>query len=398
MLVDKNEIHKLIKEKKVTNSIELNDVLRTIAKEVIETMYDGELTELLGYTKNSKSGADNARNGYGTKTVNSTLGEIELNPPRDRKSEFEPKVVKKRQSDISGLEDAIISMFAKGMSVRDIQDHMDKIYGLEFSPEGISNITDKVLAKAKEWQSRSLESVYSIIFMDAIFYKIRKDGIVRNMAVYAVIGINTEGIKECLGLWIVENESAKFWLSVLNELKNRGVKDVLIFSIDGLAGLSEAIRAAFPSAEIQRCIVHQVRNSLKFVSWKDRKEVAKDLKKIYNAPTEEAGLSFLKEFQEKWDIKYPNISKSWNLNWTELSTVFKYPSEIRRLIYTTNPIESFNRGLRKVTKNKGSFTTEDSLIKILYLAIEDMSRKWANKIRDWASIYPQLCVYFEGRI
>lgn len=398
MLVDKNEIAKLVKEKKVTNSIELNDVLRTIAKEVIETMYEGELTELLGYSKNGKSSGDNARNGYGTKTVNSHLGEIELNPPRDRKSDYEPKVVKKRQSDISGLEEMIISMFAKGMSYRDIQSHMDKIYGLEFSPEAISNITDKVMDKARDWQNRSLDSMYSIIFMDAIFYKIRKDGIVRNMAVYAVIGINMEGMKDCLGLWIVENESAKFWLSVLNEIKNRGIKDVLIFSIDGLAGLTEAIRAAFPKSEVQRCIVHQVRNSLKFVSWKERKEIAGDLKLIYNAPGEEAGLSALTSFENKWNAKYPNISKSWRTNWTELSTLFKYPSEIRKLIYTTNPIESFNRGLRKVTKNRGAFTTEDSLIKILYLAVEDISKKWSNKIRDWSAIYPQLCIYFEERI
>ena len=269
---------------------------------------------------------------------------------------------------------------------------------MNFLLKAISNITDKVIDRAKDWQNRSLDSLYSIVFMDAIFYKIRKDGIVRNMAVYAVIGINMDGMKDCLGLWIVENESAKFWLSVLNELKNRGVKDVLIFSIDGLPGLSEAIRAAFPKSEVQRCIVHYVRNSLKFVSWKERKEIAKDLKSIYNAPTEEAGLSALKEFESRWSAKYPNISKSWRTNWTELSTIFKYPSEIRRLIYTTNPIESFNRGLRKVTKNKGSFSTEDSLIKILYLAIEDISKKWSNKIRDWSAIYPQLCIYFEERI
>jgi len=297
MLVNKEEIRKLMKQGKLSNQEDLSSIFRSMIKDAIETIYEGELTEMLGYdrygrkSKNGEEKENNARNGYGTKRAKSTFGEIDLSVPRDRNALYEPRIVPKRQKDISGIEETIISMYAKGMTTTDIQKHMESIYGLDFSKESISRITDKVLEKAKEWQNRPLFPIYSIIFLDALFYKVRRDGMVRNTAVYAIIGVDLEGKKDCLGIWIQDTESAKFWLSVLNEIKNRGVEDVLIFAIDGLTGLSDAIRAVYPDSEIQRCIVHQVRNSMKFVSYKDRKELSKDMKSIYTSPTEEAGLS-----------------------------------------------------------------------------------------------------------
>ena len=407
MLVNREEIRKLMKQGKLSNQEDLNSIFRSMIKDAIETIYEGELTETLGYGRyERKSKKDeekekkenNSRNGYGTKRAKSTFGEIDLSVPRDRNALYEPRIVPKRQKDISGIEEAIISMYAKGMTTTDIQKHMESIYGLDFSKESISRITDKVLEKAREWQNRPLSKIYSIIFLDALFFKVRRDGMVRNTAVYAIIGIDLEGKKDCLGIWIQDTESAKFWLSVLNEIKNRGVEDVLIFAIDGLNGLSDAIRAVYPDSEIQRCIVHQVRNSMKFVSYKDRKELSKDMKSIYTSPTEEAGLSALESLKEKWGEKYPHVIKSWEDNWPELSCIFKYPEPIRRLIYTTNPIESFNSTLRKVTKNRGVFPTEDSLFKLLYLAIQDITKRWVNRIRDWSLIYPQLYIFFQERI
>jgi transposase-like protein len=400
MFVDKDEIRKLFKEGKLNNQEDFQSILSSIIKDVVETIYEGELTELLGYSRYDKSSKEtnNSRNGYSNKKVKSNYGEIELSVPRDRNGGYEPKIVKKRQTDITGIEEHIISMYAKGMTTRDIRAHMESLYGLEFSAEAISRITDKVIERAKEWQNRPLEPIYSIIFLDALFYKMRIDGVIRKVAVYAVIGITLEGKKECLGIWIMNSESAKFWLSVLNELKNRGIEDVLIFSIDGLPGLNEAISAVYPESEIQRCIVHQVRNSLKFVSYKERKELARDLKAIYTSPTEEAGKIELDRLNDKWGKKYPNIIKSWQTHWLELATLFKYSPEVRKLIYTTNPIESFNRKLRKVTKNRSIFPTEESLFKLLYLAINDISKKWNGRIRDWSKIYPQLYIYFQERI
>lgn len=400
MLINKDEIRKMFKEGNLNTQEALESTLSTIIKDVIETIYEGELTELLGYSRYDKSSknTENSRNGYTNKRVKSNYGEIELSVPRDRKGEYEPQIIKKRQTTINGLEEHIISMYAKGMTTRDIQSHMESLYGLNFSAEAISRITDKVLERAREWQTRPLEPIYAILFLDGLFYKMRVEGIVKNIAVYAIIGITLEGKKECLGIWIMENESAKFWLSVLNELKNRGVEDVLIFSIDGLPGLNEAIRAVYPESEIQRCIVHQVRNSLKFVSYKDRRELSKDLKAIYTSATEEGGKIELEKLNEKWGKKYPNVIKSWEVNWLELSTLFKYPPEVRKLIYTTNPIESFNSKLKKVTKNRSVFPTEESLFKLLYLAINDISKKWNGRIRDWSKIYPQLYIYFQERI
>ena len=400
MLLDKNELKNLLKEKNIKDQSGLNDLLRTLTKEVIETLYEGELSEHLGYEKHSanQNGGENYRNGKGKKTVHSHAGDIELEPPRDRLGTFDPIVVKKRQKDITGIEEKVISMYAKGMSTRDISSHILDIYGIELSAESISSITDKVTERAKEWQSRPLESIYSIIFMDGMVLKMRKDGVVQKVTVYIIIGVDLEGSKSCLGLYLAESESARYWLSVMNELKNRGLEDVLIFAVDNLSGISEAIEAVFPLAEIQKCIVHQIRNSLKFVPWKERKAVASDLKRIYTGSTEEQGRENLKAFKERWDSKYPHISRSWEVNWAELSTFFKYSKELRKLIYTTNPIESFNRGIRKVTKTRSIFPNEEAVLKLLYLATQDIERKWTQVLRDWGVIYSQLTIYFEERL
>lgn len=400
MALDREALKKELKEKGVKTLDDFNAYMRDISKDILEVLLDGEMTEYLGYEKHDlkSKNTDNSRNGYTSKSIKSSFGPIPLDVPRDRKSEFNPAVVKKRQSDITGFEDKIISMYAKGMTVRDIQSHIVDIYGYEMSHEVISSMTAGVLEKAKEWQQRPLKDIYPIVFLDALFLNMRKEGTISKVAVYAIIGIDLEGNKECLGLWIGETESSKYWLTVLNELKNRGVEDVLIFSIDGLSGLSEAIGAAFPQAEIQRCIVHQIRNSLKYVPWKERKFVAADLKVVYTAPSEEAGLKSLEYFKEKWDRKYPNIAKSWEKNWAELATFFKYPQEIRTLIYTTNPIESLNRGLKKISKTRSVFPNEDAIFKLLYLAVHDISKRWTQKAKNWGAIYAQLSIFFEERL
>jgi transposase-like protein len=400
LALDRDELKKLLKEKGVKSLDDFNAFMREVSKEVVETILDGELTDHLGYEKHDQKtkSTDNARNGFTPKTVKSRFGEIDLDVPRDRKSDFEPQIVKKRQKDISGLEEKIISMYAKGMTTRDIQSHIKDLYGYEISPETVSSITDKVMERAREWQSRPLDSVYALVYMDAVFLKMRHEGHVRNMALYTIVGINLDGQKECLGLWICETESAKYWLSVLNELKNRGVQDVLIFTVDNLKGISEAIEAVFPRAEIQKCIVHQIRNSLRYVSWKERKAMAKDLRTIYEAATEQEGAVALEKFAEKWDKRYPHISASWRTNWDEIVTFFKYPPEIRSIVYTTNPIESLNRQIKKTAKNKAIFPNEQALVKQVYLAIEGASRKWIFRHRDWAMIYSQLMIYFGERL
>lgn len=400
MALDREELKRELKEKGVKSLDDFNEYMREISKDILEVLLDGEITEFLGYEKHDQQSkeTDNSRNGYSGKKVKSTFGPIPLEVPRDRKSEFNPVVVKKRKGDISGFEDKIISMYAKGMTTRDIQSHIADIYGYAISHETVSTMTASVLEKAKEWQQRPLKEIYSIIFLDAIFLNMRREGVVSKVAVYAIIGIDLEGTKEALGLWIVETESSKYWLTVLNDLKNRGLQDVLIFSIDGLPGLSEAITTAFPKAEIQRCIVHQIRNSLKHIPWKERKDVATDLKTIYSASSEKAAMEALESFGKKWNRKYPNISKSWEKNWAELSTFYKYPREIRTLIYTTNPIESFNRGLKKISKTRSIFPNEDAVFKLLYLATNDISKRWTQKIKNWGPIYAQLCTFFEVRL
>ena len=375
-------------------------MLKDLLGETIQTMLEGEIEEELGYSKYNYEEKDtqNSRNGYSPKSVRSEYGEIELDIPRDRHNEFEPKIIPKYQREITGTEGQIIALYAKGMSNRDIEDHLKNIYGIEVSPTMISKITDKIIPEIKEWQSRQLEEVYPIVFMDAIHYSVRQDGIVIKKAVYILIGINLRGEKEVLGFWIGENESSKFWLNILNEIGNRGVKDILIISVDNLKGFSEAIKSSYPKAEIQKCIVHQIRNSIKYVASKDLKEFTKDLKTVYKAVTLEQASNNLLHIEEKWGKKYKAGIKSWNDNWEELTTYFKYPQEVRRLIYTTNSIENFNRQLRKYTKTKSSYPTDDSLSKSIYLSIKEITKKWTGKIQNWGQINSQLSIYFEGRI
>jgi len=395
-----DQIKELIKQKNLKTAADVQDMLKDMFGKTLEQMLEAELENELGYSKyNYKDkNTDNSRNGCTKKKIRSDLGEIDLTVPRDRNSEFEPMVVKKHQNDVSGIEDQIISMYAKGMTVRDIQEHLNSIYGIEASPALISNITDKLLPVIKEWQNRPLSEIYTIVFLDAIHYKVRVDGHIISKAAYMVIGIDIEGQKDVLGIWIGENESAKFWLNVLNELKNRGVKDILILSVDNLSGISEAINASFPKTQIQKCIVHQIRNSTKYVSYKDLKKFTADLKPIYQAVSEGEGLRALDIFDEKWGNKYPLAVKSWRNNWAEISTFFRYPEEIRRLIYTTNTIESYHRQLRKVTKSKSVFPTDDALLKMLYLATMDVTRKWTTRVKNWAIILAQFSVYFEDRL
>ena len=361
----------------------------------IFTASQEELTAHLGYDKNKESTNSNYRNGYNGKTIKSKYGNIDVSIPRDRDSTFEPQLVKKREVLLDGSEDLILSLYTKGMSVRDIQSHLEDLYGYELSEQTISNITSKIIEKANEWQNRPLDSIYPIIFMDATVLKIRVDRVVKNIAAYIMLGVTLEGKKEIIGIWIGENETSKYWLTVLNDIQKRGVQDVLIFAIDGLNGFNEAIKAVYPKADIQRCIVHQIRSSLKFVSWKDRKEVAKDLKSVYSALNEEDAQLALTEFNDIWGKKYPNITMSWTNHWSELSTFFKYPDSVRKLIYTTNPIESLNATIKRKTKSKGSFPTIESAFKVLYLAIQEQQEKWnMSSVRNWFEIYPQLSIFF----
>jgi putative transposase len=318
--------------------------------------------------------------------------------PRDRQGEFEPIVVKKHQSNVTGIEDQIIALYAKGVSTRDIQDHLENLYGIEVSPTLISNVTNKIIPLIKEWQNRPLQGVYAVVFLDAIHFKVKQDGAIINKAAYMVIGIDLDGCKDVLGMWIGENESSKFWLSVLNDLKNRGVQDILITCVDNLTGFTQAISACYPQTEIQKCIIHQIRNSTRYVSYKDLKKVTADLKPIYKAVNEEMALVELDRSEEAWGSKYPLIIRSWRNNWDELATFFKYPAEIRKLIYTTNIIESYHRQLRKVTKGKSIFPTDEALLKMLYLATMDVVRKWTGRVQNWGQMLLQLSVFFPDRI
>jgi len=395
-LLNTEELKKQIANGTFTSLDDITKEFKNILKEVIQTASQEELTSHLGYDKHQESDNQNYRNGYNDKTIKSKYGNIDVAIPRDRESSFEPQLVKKREILLNGSEDMIISLYTKGMSIRDIQLHLDDLYGYELSTQTISNITEKVIEKAKEWQIRPLEKIYPIIFMDATVLKIRVDRVVKNIAAYIMLGVTLEGKKEIIGIWIGENETSKYWLTVLNDIQKRGIQDVLIFAIDGLNGFNEAIKAVYPKAEIQRCIVHQIRNSLKFVSWKDRKAVAKDLKAVYTAYTEEDGQLALTDFNDIWGKKYPNITVSWTNHWAELATFFKYPDSVRKLIYTTNPIESLNATIKRKTKSKGSFPTEDSAFKVMYLASQEQQNKWnTSSIRNWFEIYPQLSIFFK---
>jgi len=394
---DREALKKLVRERKLKTTEDAEELVKELFGDVIKEMLEAELEEELGYSKHDyrNKETDNSRNGYTKKTINSSHGKIELSIPRDRKGEYEPVVVKKHQRSIASIEDRILSMYARGMTYKDIQAHMEEIYGSALSTESISRITDKIIPIVSEWRNRPLEEVYSIIYMDAVFYKVTESNQIKNKALYIAFGINLEGMKEVLGIWIAESESSKYWLGVLNELKNRGVKEVMFFSIDGLVGMEEAIGAVYPQAKIQRCVVHQIRYSMKFVAWKDRKAFAADLKKVYKADTKEAAQNALQAFEEKWGEKYPFSIKSWKDNWESLTTYFAYPKEIRTLIYTTNPIESLNRQLKKVTKNRGVFPNDMALMKLAYLAINNISKKWKLRLRDWDKILAVLMIEFD---
>ena len=397
----KENLRNIMKGLDVKNFYDLKDVFKMMVGEMLENGLDGELDDELGYTKydyRNKEG-ENSRNGYSKKTLKTSFGETEIKVPRDRNGEFEPQLVKKNQTTLTGdIEEKIISMYAKGMTTSDIEAHIKDIYGLECSDTTISRITDKILPLVREWQSRPLEEIYAVVFMDAIHFHVRSEGQIIKKAVYIAIGINMDGIKEVLGMWVGENESAKFWLSVMNSLKNRGVEDILIACVDGLTGFTNAIEAVYPKTEIQQCIIHQIRNTTKFVSYKDIKVLMADLKKVYAAVDEQTALTELDSFDEKWSSKYPKIAISWRANWANLSTYFKYPEAVRTLIYTTNTIEGFNRQLRKVTKNKSVFPTDDSLLKMLYLAMIDITKKWTGRRQDWGTIHAQLSIYFNDRM
>ena len=374
--------------------------LKELFSGMLENMLEAELDEHLGYEKHSAQGdgSGNSRNGHGRKTVKTEWGESEITVPRDRNSTFEPRALEKRQTRTDDIENRILAMYAKGMSTRDIEGHLRDIYGIEASSSLISRITDKVMPLVSEWQNRPLDAVYPIVFLDGIVFKVRRDAKVVNKCLYSVLGINMDGRKEILGMWMSETESASFWASICNELKNRGVSDILIACRDNLSGFSQAIEAAFPHTEQQLCIIHQIRNSTKYVSYKDLKALMVDLKLVYGAVSEEAALDALCAFGEKWGKKYPQILKSWETNWAELSAYFKYPQEVRTIIYTTNAVEGFHRMLRKYTKTKTIYPTDDAVRKSVYLSIQEISRKWTMPIRDWGLIIGQLSIFFDGRI
>jgi len=393
-------LRQLLQERGIKDMQGIQDLVKELTADIIQEALDAELEEELGYSKydyKNKS-TSNSRNGYSKKTVNSSQGEIELSIPRDRESLFEPQLVKKHQSDISSIEDKIIFLYSQGTSTRDIEKTMREMYGIEVDESRVSKITDKLLPLITEWQSRPLKDVYAMVMLDAIHYKVREDGAVVKKAAYIAIGTDLYGLKEVLGIWLGATESSKFWLGVLNGLKNRGVEDILIASVDGLPGFIEAIGAAFPHTNIQRCIIHQIRNSTRYISWKDLKAFTTDLKPVYKAVSEDAALSALAEFESKWGKKYPLALRSWHTHWDELAAMFKYSPEIRRIIYTTNAIENFNRQLRKVTKNKGAFVSDDALMKILYLATMSISDKWTMPIKDWGNILNNLIIHFGERV
>lgn len=394
-ILNKEELRRQIREGKEISLDGILEEFKSLLRESLQAASEEELTSHLGYEKHQESENTNYRNGHSKKSLKTKYGQIDVAIPRDRDGTFEPKLVPKRERILKGSEELILSLYAKGMSVADISTHLDDLYGYQLSEQTISNITEAIMDKAKEWQNRPLEAIYPIVFMDATVLKIRVDRVVKNIAAYIMLGITLEGKKEILGIWIGENETSKYWLTLLNELKNRGVEDILIFAIDGLNGFNQAIQAVYPKAEIQRCIVHQIRSSLKFVSWKDRKAVAKDLKTIYTAKTEEDAQLALTEFNDIWGSKYPHILQSWLNNWNELATFFKYPKSIQTLIYTTNPIESLNANIKRKTNSKGSFPTIDSAFKMLYMSTQEVQAKWERtSMRNWSEIYPQLCIFF----
>lgn len=401
MTIDVKIIDELIKDCKTQEDL-FGDkgIVKQFVKAISERALKGELTTHLGYDKHSIEGnhSGNSRNGYSSKMIKGEFGETEIEVPRDRNGSYEPRFIGKGQTRFTGFDDKIVAMYARGMSTRDMQAQLKEIYGVEVSPTLISNVTDEVLDEVRTWQSRALDPVYPIVYLDCIVIKIKENKQVINKAVYLALGVDLEGKKELLGMWVSQNEGAKFWLSVLTELKNRGLKDILIACVDGLTGFPEAIETVYPRTKVQLCILHMLRNSFKYVSWKDRKELAQDLNPVYTAATAEEAENNLQSFADKWDTKYPTISKSWYEHWANITPFFDYPDDIRKVIYTTNSIESLNMTLRKVIKNKRIFPDNESALKLLYLAINNISKKWTMPIRDWKSAMGRFAIEFGDRI
>lgn len=394
----RNIIRALMQEYSIESAQDIQDALKDLLGGTIKEIMESEMDEHLGYRKSERSDTEDYRNGYKSKNVNSSYGSIKIDVPQDRNSTFEPQIVRKRQKDISDIDQKIISMYAKGMTTRQISDTLQDIYGFEASEGFISDVTDKILPQIEDWQKRPLETIYPVIFIDAIHYSVRDNGIIRKLAAYVMLGITLEGKKEVLSIQIGENESAKYWLSVLNELKNRGVRDIFILCADGLSGIKEAINAAFPATEYQRCLVHQVRNTLKYVSDKDRKEFASDLKTIYNAANENIAMQARDEVADKWQSRYPNAMKGWFKNWDAITPIFKFSSEVRSVIYTTNAIESLNATYRKLNRQRSVFPSDTALLKALYLSTFEATKKWSMPIRNWGKIYGELSVMYEERL
>ena len=391
-------IQQLLTEYDINSAEDIQEALKDLLGGTIKEMMEAEMDEHLGYEKSERSSNDDSRNGYKKKTVNSSYGSFSIDVPQDRKSTFEPQVVKKRQKDISDIDHKIISMYAKGMTTRQISETIEDIYGFDVSEGFISDVTDKILPEIHDWQNRPLESLYPVVFVDAIHYSVKDNGIIRKMAAYVILAINRDGIKEVLGIYIGENESAKYWLGLFNELKNRGLKDILVLCADGLTGMKEAVNTAFPKTEYQRCIVHQVRNTLKYVADKDRKEFAADLKSIYQAVTEKQAKANRDKVSEKWHEKYPNAMKSWTTTWDVITPIFKFSATVRKVIYTTNAIESLNSSYRRLNRQRSVFPDSQALMKALYLATTEATKKWTMPIRNWGRVYGEFSIMYEDRI
>jgi putative transposase len=377
-----------------------NGLLKQLTKAVLERAMQAELSHHLGYEKHSLKGnnSGNSRNGKSKKTLKGDFGNLPIEVPRDRNASFEPKIIPKGETRFAGFDDKILSLYARGMTTRQIQQHLEEIYQVEVSPSLISTVTDAIIDEVKAWQSRPLDAVYPIVYLDCLMVKIRDGGHIQNKAIYLAIGINREGLKEALGLWVAQTEGAKFWLSVMTELKNRGVQDIFIACVDGLKGFPEAIETVFPKTQVQLCIVHLVRNSLNYVGWKERKAVAADLRRIYRSPSREAAEQELERFAQKWDEKFPSIVPMWRRNWERVAVFFAYPEEIRRVIYTTNAIESVNMGLRKIIKNRGSFPNDEAAMKLIYLGLQNISERWTMPIREWKAALNRFAIVFGERL
>ena len=400
MAIAKEQLRQIISENDVKSVGDIYTLFKESFKDMLQELLEAELDATLGYEKNNKldPDSDNKRNGYSPKTVKSQYGPVALDIPRDRNNEFEPKIIPKYQRDISGIEEQVISLYARGLSTRDIHDQLNDLYGIELSADMVSKITDKILPEIKEWQSRPLDPVYPFIFMDAIHYKVRDEGRILNRAAYVVLGVTLDGTKDILSINIGANESSKFWLGMLNDLKNRGVQEVLFFCVDGLSGFKEAIHTIYPQAEVQRCIIHMLRNSFKYVSYKDIKKFAADFKAVYKAPTEELALSELEGVKELWGKKYPYAISNWEQNWDVVRPFFEFSDDVRRIMYTTNIIEGVNRQFRKVTKTKSSFPSDTSLSKMLYLASQNVKKKWTQRYRNWDLVLSQLMLLYPERL